>query len=387
MDQNTRRNPYPVYAELRRNRPVCQVKGGIWVAARHADVMRIAKDVTSFSSSGFRVILSPPTIGPNPVAESILALDPPNHTQLRALVSRAFTPRNIGRLEGRVTDIANEIGDRLRDMGEADLVAELAGPLPARIIAEILGLDPALHREFKRWGEHLAVITPATVDPLASAIRSSIGEMERYFKEVIAARRRNPREDIVTDLTRAEVDGVKLSDPQIISFLFLLLSGGFETTVNLIAHAMMILSARPQDHDRLRAEPHMIPAFVEEVLRYEPPLQGLPRVCSADVVIGGQFIPAGSLVVGLIGSANRDESLYHDPDQFDMDREQHGALAFGHGIHFCLGAALARLEGRLSLEALLSRFRRLQQLPGEITYTCAISLRGPIAVPMRFIPG
>lgn len=388
LDPEIRKNPYPVYAELRRSRPVCQVDpGGIWAVTRHADVQRVLRDPERFPSSGFKHIFCPPWLGHQPLGDSLIAKDPPEHTKLRALVSRAFTPRSIARLESRVTALAAELADRIRSMGEADFMAELAEPLPARVIAEILGLDPALHREFKRWGAHLANVTPAEPEPaLASAIRGTIREMQGYLDDVIAARRRAPREDLVSELLRAEIDGQALSHAELMGMLFIILPAGFETTTNLLANAMLRLLDAPGDLARLHADRARIPAFIEEVLRHDPPVHAVGRMAAADVEIGGVTVPAGAAVLALVGSSNRDEAAFPDPDRFDMDRESQGGHAFGYGIHFCLGATLARIEGRVALEALLARFRGFERIPAELTYSNALTVRGPLSLPVRFLP-
>ena len=381
-----RANPYPMYAEMRRTSPVCQVEpGGLWVAARYKDVAFILKNPEIFSSAGFQALLKPAWLGHNPLGDSILVMDPPAHTKLRGLMSRAFSPRNLPRMELRVRALADELADRLETLGEADLMAEFAEPLPARMIGEILGLDASLHRSFKKWGGHLAAITPVTPDEeLATAIRTSISDMERYLREVLEARRREPGDDMVSDLVRAEIDGAALSDAEIIAFLFLLLPAGFETTTNLIANTMLTLLDHPDAFARVRADRALIPAFIEEVLRYDAPVHGVLRLTTTDVELGGVTVPAGSMIVCLLGSANRDENQFPDPDRFDLERESQGGTAFGQGIHFCLGVILARMEGRIGLEALLSRFQGFSRLPGSIAWNQALTVRGPTTLPIRF---
>jgi hypothetical protein len=383
-----RANPYPMYAQMRRTSPVCQVEpGGIWAAARYKDVAFILKNPEIFSSGGFQALLKPAWLPHNPIGDSILVMDPPAHTKLRGLVSRAFSPRNLPRMELRVRALADELADRLEALGEADFMAEFAEPLPARMIGEILGLDASLHRSFKKWGAHLAAITPAMPDEeLATAIRTSIGEMERYLREVLEARRRKPGDDMVSDLVRAEIDGAALTDAEIIAFLFLLLPAGFETTTNLLANTMLTLIDHPDTFARVRADRTLVPAFIEEVLRYDPPVHGVPRMTTTDVELGGVTVPAGSMIVCLIGSANRDEDQFPDPDRFDLERDSQGGIAFGHGIHFCLGVSLARMEGRIGLEALLSRFQGFSRLPGSVAWSQTLTVRGPTTLPLRFHP-
>jgi hypothetical protein len=210
--------------------------------------------------------------------------------------------------------------------------------------------------------------------------------METYLTEVVQERRRRPADDFVSDLIRAEVSGDTLSDAEVLAFLFLVLPAGFETTTNLFTNAMLGLLERPEDLARLRSDPSLIPAFIEEVLRHDPPVHGIPRFTTADVTLGGAVVPKGSMVLLLIGSANRDETRFPDADRFDMDRGRDPGVALGYGVHFCIGAPLARLEARIGLEALLRRFRGFAQLPGQLDWSAAITVRGPLSLPLRFLP-
>jgi hypothetical protein len=383
-----RKNPYPLYAELRRSNPVCQVDpGGMWAVTRYEDVQHVLKTPELFSSAGFATLWRPPWLGHNPVAESMVTKDAPAHTKLRAIVSRAFTQRTIAAMEPRIATIAAEQADRLRELGEADFIADFAAPFPARIIGEILGLDPAHHVSFARWGAALSAITPAPPsEQLATWICENIREMEGYIRDVLIARRRVPTDDMVSSLIRAEVDGDALTDAEIVAFLFLVLPAGFETTTNLLANCMLGLLERRADLARLRTDLSRIPAFIEEILRHDPPVHGIPRFTTADVELRGVMIPKGSMVLALAGSANRDDAQFPDGERFDMDRGAQAGLAFGHGAHFCLGAGLARLEARLGFEALLARFKGFERLPGELTWNSAVTVRGPLSLPLRFLP-
>lgn len=383
-----RSDPYPTYARLRRDAPVQQVEPmGLWAVSRYQDVEYVLKNPQVFSSSGFEALLKPAWLPHNPIGDSILAKDGAGHAKLRALLSRAFTPSAIARFEERIREIAANLGDRLSTLGEVDFVAEFCGPLPGRVIAEILGIDPALHREFKRWVGHLAMISPVYPgDELAVAIRTTVGEMEGCLRDVLAARRRVQRDDMVSDLVRAEVDGHLLTDEEIIAFLFLLLPAGFETTMHLFATMMLSFTQRPDEFSRLRADRSLIPAYVEEALRKEPPLHGVMRLTLAEVNIGGVKVPQGAMVIVLLGSANHDESHFVEPERFDVSRGSKAGLAFGHGAHFCLGAPLARLEARVAIEELVARFSGFERLPHEIEWNVAMTVRGPVALPIRVLP-
>lgn len=377
-------DPYPTYAELRRSAPVCQVDpGGFWAVFRHDDVVAVLKDTERFSSEGFRAATKPAWLGYNPFGDSMIVLDPPHHGRLRSLVNRAFTPAAMARLEARVRAFADDIAARL-PLGEpVDWVETFAMPLPASVIGELLGLDRSFHGHFKRWVDDLTSITPVTPDMTArmEEIRTTVREAEQYLKEVLDRRRREPADDMVTDLLRAEVDGEALTEAELMSFMFVLLVGGLETTMNLLNHIALQLAARPEVLDRVRADAALIPKLVEEALRYEPPVRAIYRVATADVELRGVLIPRGAKVLVVLGSANRDEAQFPDAHRFDIDRGVVNHLPFGHGIHFCLGAPLARMEARLGLTALLPRVRAFS-LAGEPEWRRSISVRGVTRLPL-----
>ena len=383
-----RSDPYPTYARLRRDAPVQQVEPmGLWAVSRYQDVEYVLKNPQVFSSSGFEALLKPAWLPHNPIGDSILVKDGAGHAKLRALLSRAFTPKSIARLEVRIREIAAALAGRLSTLGEADFVAEFCSPLPGRVIAEIIGVDPELHREFKRWVGHLTMISPMYPgDELAAAIRTTVSEMEGYLKEVLAARRRAPKDDMVSDLIGAEVDGHRLTDDEIIAFLFVLLPGGFETTMHLLATIMLGFTQRPDEFARLRADRSLVPAYVEEALRKEPPLHGILRLTLAEVDIAGVRVPPAAMVLVLLGSANHDETKFVEPERFDVARDKKTGFPFGHGAHFCLGAPLARLEARIVIEELVARFRGFERLPGELEWNVAVVVRGPVALPIRVLP-
>ena len=386
MTPDFRANPYPFYAEMRRARAALVDPGGMWAVSRHEDVAYILKNPELFSSRGFKEAWQPPWLEYNPLADSMLATDGPAHARLRVLVSSAFGPRTIARLEPRIRELAAALTDDLASRGEADFITSFALPLPAFVIGELLGFDPALRHHFKRWADDLISVTRVPESPEhAARVRATVTEVTGYVAEVIAARRREPTDDLMSDLIRAEISGQSLTDAELISFMLLLLLGGFDTTTYLLANCVRLLAQRPEEMDRLRADPSLIPRFVEELLRYDAPVHGLPRITTAEVTLGDVTLPRGALVLALLGSANRDERQYPDPDRFDIHRSQSSAT-FGHGIHACIGAVLARLEARLSLEALLARFRGFASLPGELQWNRSLTVRGMVALPLRFIP-
>ncbi|WP_437681477.1 cytochrome P450 [Sorangium sp. So ce131] len=382
-----RANPHPIYAEMRRNSPVCQIDpGGLWAVARYDDVLFVLKHPEKFSSQGFRVTMLAPWIESNPLMDSLLVLDPPEHNRLRALVSRAFTPGMVAGFEPRVRAIAEELAGDLERLGDADFIANFAVPLPSRVICELLGLDPKLHAEFKRWADHLAMISPVTPSEHIPAVRATVQSMIGFMKEVIARRRVAPADDLVTRLIRAEIDGHALSEAEIVGFMSIILMAGFETTMNLFAKTLLGLTGRPADVARLRAEPALLPGFTDEALRFESPAEVVLRQATADVALSGVTIPKGAFVAAIIASAQRDERKFPEPDRFDMDRKPDVFIAFGHGAHYCLGASLARLEMKVGMEVLLRRFERFERLPGELAWNCTLPVRCPRALPLRFVP-
>ncbi|WP_437581951.1 cytochrome P450 [Sorangium sp. So ce887] len=384
FDTAFRANPYPYLAELRRASPVCQVEpGGMWAVTRYEDVLFVLKNPEVFSSGGFKVAWQPPWVGYNPMANSMLAMDPPAHTRLRGLIHRAFGASTVARLEPRVRAVAEDLASRL--VGEVEFVDAFAMPLPAFVIGELLGMDHALRRNFKRWTDDILSITPAPHED-AERVRKTIADLTGYMREVIAARRRAPADDTVTDLLGAEVDGQRLTDTEVIDFLVLLLIGGLETTTHLLGNMMIYFAAHDGMMDRLRADPALIPLFVEEMLRYDGPVMALPRIATSEVSLSGVTVPAGALVLPFPASANRDEKKFPDPDRFDLNRGSQGGLHFGHGIHFCIGAALARMEARVALDVLLARFRRIERAAAEVQYNGAITVRGPAELFLRFVP-
>lgn len=382
-----RQNPYPHYAELRRTWPVCQVEpGGMWAVSRYEDVLFVLKHPEIFSQ-GFKDTWQPPWVGYNPLANSMMALDPPAHTRLRSLVSRAFGPQVIARIEPRLRRLAAELAEGLGQGEEVDFVEAFAMPLPAFVIGELLGLDHTLRPRFKRWGDDITSITPEPKSPDdAARVRQTIADLTGYLAEVVAARRRAPVDDLVSDLVQARVDGLGLSDQEIIELLVMLLLGGLETTMLFLGSTLLFLAQHPEWMTRLCEVPALLPRFLEEMLRYDGPSQALPRLVTTEVTLSGVTLPRGALVLALVASANHDERQFPDPERFDPERGSQGGLQFGHGIHFCIGALLGRMEARVGLEALLARFRRVERTAGTVHYNRMLPVRGPVTLPLRFFP-
>jgi cytochrome P450 len=344
-------NPFPHYERMRETAPVFHdEQSESWHVFRYEDVQRALSEYATFSS---RMAGDDPSGTGQLFASSLIATDPPRHRQLRSLVTQAFTPKAVDALAPRIAGLTDELLEGIAARGSADLIKELAYPLPVIVISELLGI-PAQDRErFKYWSD---VIVSQTRTGSASEEHSATNsEMTEYFLALIDQRRSEPGKDLISNLLSAEIDGQKLTVPELLGFCSLLLVAGNETTTNLIGNAVLCLAESPGTMDRLRRDPALLPQTIEEVLRFRSPVQSMYRVTVAETTLGDERIPAGAPLVAWIGSANRDERQFHRPAEFDVDRGQNRHLAFGHGNHFCLGAPLARLEARIALEALLAR--------------------------------
>jgi cytochrome P450 len=386
-------DPYPLYQRLRAEQPVhYAAEFDVWVVSRYDDVLRVLMDPTRFSSAfPIRTPSAPAPGVPTILAEGhpeVSALgneDPPEHRRTRDLVAKAFSPRRIAGLQPRVTEIVSALLDAVQPRGRADLVAELARPLPLRALCELIGLPAWDVTQVGAWTEQLARLTAdgATADEQRAAARQSV-EFERYLAAAVADRRVAGRDDLLTDLIRVRAgDVAPLTDAEIVSLLISLVLAGTETTANLIVGALVLLLHRPQLWAAAGEDPELVSAVVEETLRIDAPMQGAYRRAVFDVQIAGVTIPAGAQVFALFASANRDGAAFDRPDEFDPgrpDRERH--LAFGRGIHYCLGAALARMEAGTALRLLRERLPGLRLDPGlRIPYVPDLVHRGPRSLP------
>jgi len=382
-------NPYPVYARLREEDPVHQPFPGVWILSLHRDVAALLRhpDLSSDrrNSPVYEEFVKALPVEPDDGAltPSMLFLDPPDHDRLRRLANKAFTPRAVERLVPRVHEVVEELLDRAEEMGSFDVIADLAYPLPVTVISEMLGV-PASDRDMLRaWSLDLIyTLDPMlSVEALARAQRAG-AEFRAYLRELIAVRRRNLGDDLLSGLIQAEDDGQQLTPQELVATCVLLLVAGHETTSSFIGNGMLALLRNPGQYARLHGDPGLIRSAGEELLRYDSPVQLTGRLVLRDTEIGGQRVEAGQDVVALVGAANRDPAVFEDPDRLDVGRADNRHVAFGGGIHFCLGAPLARVEGGTALASLVRRFPALHLAADEPVWRDTITLRALRELPV-----
>ncbi len=388
-------DPYPAYRALREQDPVhYNALMDAWVVTRYQDVTFVLSD-PRFSANRrqarnrFAQMVEAQALeerfGPFGRAPTMLTSDPPEHTRLRRLVSKAFTARAVEDLRPRIAEIVAHLLADIRSEGRADLVASLAYPLPVIVIAEMLGVPPEERDRFKRWSDDVAATLGGPFAGAEAIERgaTAVQELASYLREVIAQRRRQPRGDLISGLIAAEEQGQVLSEDEILSTSMLLLIAGNETTTNLIGNGVLALLQNPDQLQRLRDDPSLIRSAVEELLRYVGPVQGTARVATEDVEIGSRRIAAGQVVFALLAAANRDPAQFAEPDKLDIGRQPNPHVAFGDGIHFCLGAPLARAEAQEAISGLLRQLPGLA-LDGEPEWGGTFIIRGVRRLPIRF---
>ena len=372
-------DPYPAYRRLRELDPVhYSILTRQVVVSRFADVDRILRDHRNFSNNLKRARHSRGIVAARrKLKPSMLALDPPDHTRLRRLVSRAFTPRSVAKLEDFIRATAHGLIDKVEGADEFDLMKGFAAPLPTIVIARMIGVPERDLDRFKVWSSRLArALEPILSPEEQELVYRSDQQLAEYLTAIIEQRRRERRDDLVSRLVEVEEQGDRLTRDETIVMLRLLLIAGNETTTNLIGNGVRALLRHPGQLALLREQPELIPSAVEELLRYDSPVQLDMRIARRDLDIGDSAVPSGTMVGLLIGSANHDRERFRRPDELDITRPDHGNISFGRGIHHCLGAPLARLEGRIALEVLLERFDRIGFGTRPPTYRRSIVLRG-----------
>jgi pimeloyl-[acyl-carrier protein] synthase len=365
LDPDFLADPYPVYHRLRTEDPVHHHPFGFYVLTRYDDVAAFLRD-PRFGKSGYQALIES-RFGAGPdgpwLALSMLFRDPPDHTRLRALASKAFTPRGVETLRGHIQGIVDRLLERVADAPRMDVIEDLAYPLPVTVISELLGVPVGDGDTVKGWSRDVARALDAIALPVGPDViergRRATDEMAGYFRDLIAERRRRPGTDLLSGLVEAEEAGDRLTEQELLATCVLLYVAGHETTVNLIGNGLLALLRHPEERRRLQADPGLLSGAIEELLRYDGPVQRTGRMAAYDTEIGGVPIPAGSLVLGLLGAANRDPSRFTEPDRLDLGRAEPRHLAFGSGIHYCLGAALARLEAQVAIATVLQRFPAL----------------------------
>jgi cytochrome P450 len=361
-----------------------------WHVFRYADVQRVLTDYASFSSNFRRRIPIRSVLA----APSLIEMDPPQHSKYRSLIAPAFTPRALSQLSERITAIVQELLDAVRLTGRMEVIGDLAYPLPATVIAEMLGVPSEDRPMFRRWADALFSNQLSDADLVHAAepaelrqIEPTMEEMTAYFARQLEERRRQPQADLLSTLLAAEVDGERLRQEELTSFCFLLLLAGHVTTTNLLGQAILCFDAHPEALEHLRQQPDLMPGAIEEVLRYAPIVWRVGRLTTTEVALNEVRIPANAIVFAWIAAANRDEAQFLDSERFDITRSPNRHLAFGHGIHFCIGAPLARLEASIALPMMLEQLPQLRRVPDvPVELLASRAILGVKRLPVTFTP-
>ena len=385
------RNPYPAFQQLRSTAPIMRTEMGFWVASRYEDVTAILRDKRFGKCFVQRTEKQHgPDIWEQPVYASMrnwmLVMDPPDHGRIRGLVARAFTPRHLKALRPRIQQLVDNSLDALDGKSEMDFITDFAHPLPVHVICDMLGIpeeDRGRFFEGSRMSGRLIDPTPMTPDE-----RKEINEGHQvqaaYFKDLLDRRRQNPADDIITELLSAADDGDKLSDDELIGNIILLFGAGHETTVNMLGNGLLHLLTNRAEWEKLVANPSLVPNAVEEMLRFDSSVQMTGRVALEDVKVGGLTIPAGEAVLNLLGAANRDPEQFDEPETFVVDRKNVQPTSFGGGIHHCIGAPLARLEGEIAMTTLIKRLPHIQLANDDPEWRLTFTLRGLTTLPVTW---
>ena len=387
-------NPFPFYAQLRAEAPVFPVtlptKQRAWLVTRYDDVLAVFKDErlakNRYNAMTPEQLKNAPRMPSffKPFERSLLNLDDPDHARLRVLVHKAFTPRRIEQMRDQIQNVTNELLDAAEPRGGMDVIADFALPLPLTMIGRILGIPAKDNDKFRRWTKTLL---SAATNPNPLVLIPSMMSFMSYMRKQIKERQAHPQEDLITALAQAKEGNDSLTEDEILAMIFLLLSAGHETTVNLIGSGMLALLEHPDQQAKLRNQPMFSKTAIEEILRFVCPAEmATERYAREDITIAGTTIPRGELVLAVIASANRDANYFDNPDALDVERTNNKHLALGQGIHYCLGAPLARLEGQIAIETLLQRMPNLHLsvAPEQLRWRGGLILRGLEALPVSF---
>jgi len=383
LDPEVLADPYPLYHRLRTEDPVhWDPYLHAWVVTRYADVVTVYQRFSADRTYTPQQLSTMGMSALSPIAQvmvrQMLFMDPPAHTRIRSLAARAFTPRRVEQLRSHIEDIVDGLLDAVAERGEMDVIQDLAYPLPAIVTAELLGVPPADRDQLKAWSEDFAeMLGNFQHNPNRfTRMLNSLDGMLTYFREAVSRDRIEPTEGLIHALRTAEIDGDRFTDDEVVANTIVTMVGGQETTTNLIGNGMLALLRHEDQLERLRADMSLIPSAVEELLRYESPSQHTARLAPDDVELGGKAIRKRQAVIAVMGAANRDPARFPDPDRLDIGRADNRHVAFGWAGHFCFGAPLARIEGQVALQKLLTRFGGVRLAPGAITWRHNLGLRG-----------
>ena len=388
-----RSDPYTLYRHYRETDPMNRAEPGIWTLTRYNDILAVLRDdrfsVDPRNATAFDELREQQgedqSFIANAAGRVLLFTDPPDHTRLRTLVNKAFTPRTVERLRSHITELVGGILDDVSPHGEMDVIEDLAYPLPALVICELMGVPTSDRDMFRGWsGEVAPILDPWTSKEVLDNAVGTLAKFLFYFMDLVQKRRDDPQDDLVSALLAAEEHDEKLTDEQLLALCILVFIAGHETTQNLIGNGLYALLRHPDEHKRLRDDPTLTKDAIEEFLRYDSPVQLTARSALVDIEVAGTTIPKGEQVVVLLGAGNRDPAVFDDPDRLDITRTKTSVLSFGAGAHFCLGAGLARLEGGIVFDALLARLPDLELAIDQPEYRETLTLRGLKSLPVRF---